>query len=161
MPISGYIFYVGCQHHPQMSKYHFLFLFQFALYFLLACNNRWPPHFFPQYQEQEAGIIFPRTLPQNVSLALSDFTEAFTEKEQASSYGALLQNKDFATSRSGCQSAVSLFFALKRDSLSGDTTQSAPPRDFSGTEGCICRTNSALPLMSSYHPANCPLRRLP
>lgn len=68
-----------------------------------------PPHFFPQYQEQEAGIIFPRTLPQNVSLALSDFTEAFTEKEQASSYGALLQNKDFATSHSGCQSAVSLF----------------------------------------------------
>ena len=52
-------------------------------------------------------------------------------------------------------------FALKHDSPLGYTTQSSPPRDFSGTEGCICRTNSMSPSLSYYHPANCPFCWLP
>ncbi|TNN88298.1 hypothetical protein EYF80_001514 [Liparis tanakae] len=58
----------------------------------------------------------------------------------------------FTTGGSVCQEPDLLVSALKRDRPSGHATQSSPPRDFSGTEGCICRTNSMSPSLTTILP---------
>ena len=111
------------------------------------------------YQKQETGIIFPPNDSSKCSSLTSQ--KGSQERETSLQLRRPFANERFCNEWFCLPEPGRLVFTVKRDSPSGYTTQSAPPRDFLGTEGCICRTNSTSPSPSYNHPANCPLCWLP